>query len=56
MTDKEKIKKDKIERLVWLRDQYRRMQLGASKEEKMALRYESAVLAKRLEVAQRGGR
>lgn len=53
---KDKIKKDKYERLNWLREQYRKMQLGASKEEKIALKCESAVLAKRLEVASRGER
>ena len=55
MTEQER-KQAKIERLKWLQKQYQVMQLGASKEEKMALRCESAVLAKRLEVAQRGGR
>ena len=53
---KDKIKKDKYERLNWLREQYRKMQLGASKEEKIALKCESAVLAKRLEVVSRGER
>ena len=54
MTEQER-KQAKIERLKWLQKQYIKMQLGASKEEKVALRCESAVLAKRLEVAQRGG-
>ena len=46
----------KIERLRMLQKQYRMLENGASKEETLALKCESAVLAKRLEVAQRGGR
>ena len=46
----------KIERLRMLQKQYRMLENGASPQEALALKCESAVLAKRLEVAQRDGR
>ena len=55
MTEQQR-KMIKIERLKLLRKEYQKMMLGASPEEKIALRCESAVLSKRLEVAQRGVR
>lgn len=55
MTEKER-RKAKIERLIWLKKEYQKMILGSNKEEKAALRCESAILSKRLEVAQRGQR
>lgn len=54
--EEQKRKQDKIERLKWLQEQYKRLQIGATKEEKLGLLCESAVIAKRLEVAQRGSR
>ena len=57
MTEEKKLqyKKSKIERLVWLKEQYRRLQIGANSKERLALACESAVLQKRLEVTSRGG-
>ena len=52
----QKLKQAKIERLNYLRDQYRRMEVGASPAEVTALRMEGAVINKRLEVAGRRGR
>lgn len=59
MTDEEKRqmrKQAKIERLEWLRKQYRMLEAGATPREKQAIVCESAILSKRLEVAQRGAR
>jgi hypothetical protein len=53
---KELQRQAKIERLRMLQKQYRMLEKGASPEESLALKCEGAVLAKRLEVAQRGGR
>ena len=52
MTEQERTQA-KIERLKYLQKQYKKLQLGATPAEKKALVLESAVLAKRLEVAGR---
>lgn len=54
--EEQKRKQEKIERLKWLQEQYKRLQIGATKEEKLGLLYESAIVQKKLEVAQRGSR
>ena len=59
MTEEERRKlqrQAKIERLRMLQKQYRMLENGATTQESLALKCEGAVLAKRLEVAQRDGR
>ena len=53
---KELQRQAKIERLRMLQKQYRMLENGATPAESLALKCESAVLAKRLEVASRGDR
>ena len=52
MTEQE-IKQAKIERLKRQQKRYRQLQIGATKEEKLALLCESAIVQKKLEVASR---
>jgi len=52
MTEQERTQA-KIDRLRFLQEQYRFMQMDATKEEKVALTFASAVMQKRFEVASR---
>lgn len=53
---KEEIRQRRIEHLKWLRDHYRKMELGSSREERLALKAQQMLLQKRAEQIERGDR